>query len=122
MMASRKLVAGTIRSGVLLLSSKAVFRYSTNVLQSLQRHGYFLRSVSSSVHQRRSVSNSPLCYSARDDFEVAAGEGDNFHPRRAVMYVPASDERKTKKASTLNIDTIVLDLEDGVAVNQKVCM
>ena len=36
------------------------------------------------------------------------------------MYVPASDERKTKKAATLKVDTIVFDLEDGVAVSQKV--
>lgn len=42
-----------------------------------------------------------------------------FFPRRAVMYVPASDERKTKKAATLSVDTLVFDLEDGVAANQK---
>ena len=38
------------------------------------------------------------------------------------MYVPASDERKTKKATTLNVDTLVFDLEDGVAANQKVTL
>ena len=38
------------------------------------------------------------------------------------MYVPASDERKTKKATTLSVDTLVFDLEDGVAVNQKVAL
>ena len=43
-----------------------------------------------------------------------------FFPRRAVMYVPASDQRKTKKAATLSVDTLVFDLEDGVAANQKV--
>ncbi len=36
------------------------------------------------------------------------------------MYAPASDERKTKKAASLNVDTLAFDLEDGVAVNQKV--
>ena len=36
------------------------------------------------------------------------------------MYVPASDERKVKKAGSLNVDTLVFDIEDGVAVNQKV--
>ena len=40
--------------------------------------------------------------------------------RRAVMYVPASDERKFNKAPSLGVDTVVLDCEDGVAVNQKV--
>lgn len=43
-----------------------------------------------------------------------------FRPRRAVMYVPASDERKTNKAASLAVDTLTFDLEDGVAVNQKV--
>lgn len=41
--------------------------------------------------------------------------------RRALMYVPAADERKTQKAAGLKVDTIIFDLEDGVAVNQKVC-
>ena len=45
-----------------------------------------------------------------------------FFPRRAVMYVPASDERKTKKATTLSVDSLVFDLEDGVAANQKVAL
>lgn len=42
-----------------------------------------------------------------------------FFPRRALMYVPACDERKTKKALSLKVDSIVFDIEDGVAVNQK---
>lgn len=41
--------------------------------------------------------------------------------RRAVMYVPASDEKKLKKVPSLKADTVVLDFEDGVAFNQKVC-
>ena len=43
-----------------------------------------------------------------------------FHPRRAVVYVPASDKRKIIKSQTLNADTIVLDCEDGVSINKKV--
>jgi citrate lyase subunit beta-like protein len=34
--------------------------------------------------------------------------------------VPGSDERKMNKASTLKVDTIVLDLEDGVTLNKKI--
>ena len=50
-----------------------------------------------------------------------AGEPSfRFFPRRAVMYVPANDERKTNKAASLKVDTIVYDIEDGVAANQKV--
>lgn len=45
-----------------------------------------------------------------------------FFPRRAVMYVPASDERKTAKAASLKVDSIVYDIEDGVAANQKVTL
>ena len=58
--------------------------------------------------------------SSRDEEGVESRRRDGFFPRRAVMYVPASDERKTKKATTLNVDTLVFDLEDGVATNQKV--
>ena len=36
------------------------------------------------------------------------------------MYVPANDKRKTEKVRTLNVDTVVFDIEDGVAMNQKV--
>lgn len=41
-------------------------------------------------------------------------------PRRAIMYVPGYDDRKANKAATLTIDSIVLDCEDGVALNKKV--
>ncbi|EDV23849.1 uncharacterized protein TRIADDRAFT_26921 [Trichoplax adhaerens] len=40
-------------------------------------------------------------------------------PRRAIMYVPGYDDRKANKAATLTIDSIVLDCEDGVAINKK---
>ncbi len=33
--------------------------------------------------------------------------------------MPGSDERKLTKASSLNADSIVLDLEDGVALPRK---
>lgn len=40
-------------------------------------------------------------------------------PRRAVLYVPGSDERKIVKAATLGADSVCFDLEDGVALNRK---
>ena len=46
--------------------------------------------------------------------------GSLYFPRRAVMYVPASDERKVKKTTSLRVDSLVFDMEDGVAVSQKV--
>ena len=45
-----------------------------------------------------------------------------FFPRRAVLYVPASDGRKVQKVVSVAVDSIVFDLEDGVAANKKVCM
>ncbi|XP_077199934.1 citramalyl-CoA lyase, mitochondrial isoform X2 [Paroedura picta] len=43
----------------------------------------------------------------------------HYIPRRAVLYVPADDERKIKKVPSLKVDCAVLDCEDGVAVNRK---
>lgn len=45
---------------------------------------------------------------------------DRPPPRRAMLYVPGSDERKLQKISTLDVDCAVMDCEDGVAVNRKV--
>lgn len=36
------------------------------------------------------------------------------------MYIPGDDERKLNKASTLDVDCVVMDCEDGVALNRKV--
>ncbi|XP_065163764.1 citramalyl-CoA lyase, mitochondrial-like [Atheta coriaria] len=43
---------------------------------------------------------------------------DNI-PSRAFLYVPASDTRKLAKAYDLKVDCLVLNCEDGVALNQK---
>ena len=40
-------------------------------------------------------------------------------PRRSMLYVPGDSLRKVTKASALPADTIILDLEDGVALSQK---
>jgi citrate lyase beta subunit len=39
--------------------------------------------------------------------------------RRALLYTPGDSRRKIEKAATLNVDSVVLDLEDGVALNNK---
>lgn len=39
--------------------------------------------------------------------------------RRSVLYMPADSLRKITKATTLAVDSIVMDLEDGVALNRK---
>ncbi|XP_064089478.1 citramalyl-CoA lyase, mitochondrial-like isoform X2 [Macrobrachium nipponense] len=48
-----------------------------------------------------------------------AGGDKHYIPRRAVLYVPGSDERKLKKIPSLSADCIVMDCEDGVALSKK---
>ena len=47
-------------------------------------------------------------------------EAGRYRPRRAVMYVPGMDKRKMEKIPSVGVDTVVFDIEDGVAVDQKV--
>ena len=42
-----------------------------------------------------------------------------MRPRRALLYVPGDQERKIVKASGLAVDSVCLDLEDGVAWPNK---
>ena len=44
-----------------------------------------------------------------------------YTPRRACLYIPGNDRRKLKKSETLDADCIIMDCEDGVAINKKVC-
>jgi citrate lyase beta subunit len=39
--------------------------------------------------------------------------------RRALLYMPGDDLRKIRKATTLSVDCICMDMEDGVASNRK---
>ena len=41
-----------------------------------------------------------------------------YTPRRALMYVPGSDERKLNKIPQIQADCICLDCEDGVAFGE----
>jgi citrate lyase beta subunit len=42
-----------------------------------------------------------------------------MHSRRALLYMPGDDRRKIEKATTLGLDCICMDMEDGVAVTRK---
>lgn len=44
---------------------------------------------------------------------------DRFVRRRSVLYVPASNARAMEKLSSLSCDTVILDLEDAVAPEEK---
>jgi citrate lyase beta subunit len=39
--------------------------------------------------------------------------------RRALLYVPGDDLRKIRKATTLEVDCVCMDMEDGTAINRK---
>jgi citrate lyase beta subunit len=39
--------------------------------------------------------------------------------RRALLYMPGDDMHKIRKATTLGVDCVCLDMEDGVAQNRK---
>lgn len=39
--------------------------------------------------------------------------------RRALLYMPGDEINKIRKATTLGVDCICMDMEDGVAVNRK---
>jgi citrate lyase beta subunit len=39
--------------------------------------------------------------------------------RRAILYVPGDDLHKIRKATSLDVDSICMDMEDGVAINRK---
>jgi citrate lyase beta subunit len=39
--------------------------------------------------------------------------------RRALLFMPGDDRRKIEKGASLGADSIIMDLEDGVALSQK---
>lgn len=42
-----------------------------------------------------------------------------IRPRRAVLFMPGDDQHKISKAAALAVDSVIMDLEDGVAFNRK---
>lgn len=39
--------------------------------------------------------------------------------RRGLLFMPGDDRRKIEKGAALDVDSIIMDLEDGVALNNK---
>ncbi len=39
--------------------------------------------------------------------------------RRALLFMPGADRRKIEKGAALGVDSVIMDLEDGVALNNK---
>lgn len=42
-----------------------------------------------------------------------------IRPRRALLFMPGDDPRKIARGASLGIDSIIMDLEDGVAAHRK---
>lgn len=42
-----------------------------------------------------------------------------MRPRRCLLFMPGDDLKKIQKGIALDVDSIVMDLEDGVALNRK---
>ncbi len=42
-----------------------------------------------------------------------------IRPRRSLLFMPGDDMRKIRKGTQLAVDSIIMDLEDAVAVSQK---
>src|SRR5512142_1192408 len=42
-----------------------------------------------------------------------------MHARRALLYMPGDDRHKIEKATTLGVDCICMDMEDGVSLGRK---
>jgi citrate lyase beta subunit len=42
-----------------------------------------------------------------------------MHVRRALLFMPGDDRRKIEKGAALGVDSVIMDLEDGVALNHK---
>ena len=52
-------------------------------------------------------------------FQSSLSELNNATPTRAVFYVPGSDLKKISKIYATPADCVVIDCEDGVALNRK---
>lgn len=52
-------------------------------------------------------------------FRFNLRNSSTFIPRRALLYVPGDDVRKISKIKEFEVDCVVLDCEDGVALSKK---
>src|SRR5436190_248104 len=109
------------------------------VLLDVREHDPSARILTPEIHDHRPVvqRQQVLVRDPRERMEPrsgASGENDAFHaddanrvtfpavqarPRRSCLTVPASSVRMLEKATGLDADEIVVDLEDGVAANEK---
>lgn len=63
---------------------------------------------------------SKACYCNLSTTEEIKQQDKKYRLRRALLYIPGSDEKKIRKIPSLRVDCAVMDCEDGVAYNKKV--
>ncbi len=55
----------------------------------------------------------------RQNFHGRFVMSEEFRPRRSVLYMPGANERALEKATSLDADCLILDLEDATAPDRK---
>mmetsp|Transcript_27039 Transcript_27039/g.67935 ORF Transcript_27039/g.67935 Transcript_27039/m.67935 type:complete len:356 (-) Transcript_27039:2016-3083(-) len=103
----------TLVASRVLLQSRALgmsVMPSSSVFSTWPHASPFSSSCASRSSQSQSGAASPPVVDAS-----VAGKAQ----RRLIFNVPGDSERKLLKATTLNLDSVVLDLEDGVAQSRK---
>src|SRR5258708_28170280 len=51
--------------------------------------------------------------------KIKNNPGSTSRVRRAQLYIPGDDLHKIEKGAGLGVDSLILDIEDGVALSQK---
>src|SRR5258708_27257397 len=51
--------------------------------------------------------------------KIKNNPGSTYRVRRAQLYIPGDDLHKIEKGASLGVDSLILDIEDGVALSQK---
>lgn len=77
----------------------AFHRVSQSTFRSYQSHGYISHRLYSLV--------------------AASNSQKKIRPRRALLYMPVNNPKFIEKAKTLDVDTLVFDMEDAVSINKK---
>lgn len=71
----------------------------------------------------RESSASPLLDESRpheaDSSQTNGAFMPNSRVRRALLFMPGDDRRKIEKGALMDVDAIIMDLEDGVALSNK---
>src|SRR5512135_3464423 len=79
------------------------------------------RSGASRMERSSWTWNGRCCFSneKRGTSKYVTQQESSMRPRRCLLFMPGDDLKKIQKGIGLGVDSIVMDLEDGVALNRK---